>query len=253
MSTLRIFLFSCLFLGCNNQGQLGEEALFTESGLEYIYLKVGSGIRAEAGNEVLAHCVLKIGDSTVFWSTRADEDPFSFVYMHTKLIPGFQETIGLMRQGDRLKVIIPPELGYGDRGFGELPPDASLSFDIEMLEVRDLMLWVADSVFNVWQQEGPEAGMAKLEEYRSRPDINNHERQLMILGSRLKNDGRLNDWFDIVALRAKQYPNSFSAQFALGSSHEERGEQKLALAAYQEALRVSPENPAALSKVQALQ
>ena len=74
----------CLFIsGCDaKQSWLGEDAIVTPSGLEYIVLQKGNGPAPLAGNEIVAHCVLKIGDSTIFWNTRNDGDKFTFVYKH---------------------------------------------------------------------------------------------------------------------------------------------------------------------------
>ena len=153
-------IFVWLWISCSNQEKLFfEDAETTSSGLEYKFLNKGEGPAPSAGNEVKAHCILKIGDSTVIWNTREDVKPFIFIYAQTKLIPGFDETIGLMVQGDRMKVIIPPELGYGSNGFGDVPANAYLSFDIELLEVNDLMLWIADSLFEKYQKQGSSAAI----------------------------------------------------------------------------------------------
>ncbi len=248
------FLFILLLFGCSEKKPqfLGEEAINTDSGLEYIVLNKGDGQSAVAGNEVLAHCTLKVGDSSVIWDTRGAE-PFKFVYSYTSLIPGFDEIIGLMNQGDRYKVIIPPHLGYGSNAFGDVPANAYLSFDIELLEINDIMLWISDSLFNTWLSEGSEKALADYQSMESNPRYHLHERQLMILGSKLKNDGRLNDWFEVTKLRAQKYPESFSALFALGSAHEDRGERKLAITAYKKCLVISPQNPAAQSKLLSLE
>jgi hypothetical protein len=250
------YLFIILLLtGCSSQENnwLGDDALSTESGLTYMVLNEGHGATPVAGNEVIAHCTLKIGDSTVFWDTRETNEPFTFVYKHTSLIPGFDETIGLMQQGDRLKAVLPPELAYGPRGFGDLPANAWLSFDIEILEVNDMMLWVADTLFAEWLDNGKDAAITRYNHMKETDSYQLNERQLMILGSQLKKDGRLNDWFDVVQLRVSEYPESFSANFALGAAYEERGQKSKALQAYLDCLLVSPDNPAAVVKVRQLE
>ncbi len=244
------FLISC----SNQEIQFLENAETTASGLEYKFLNKGEGPAPVAGNEVKAHCILKIGDSTVIWSTREDEKPFIFIYAQTKLIPGFDETIGLMVQGDRMKVIIPPELGYGPNGFGDVPANAYLSFDIELLEVNDLMLWIADSLFEKYRQLGSAAAMGYYDHLKNDTvHYTMHERQLTALSGLLKNDGRLNDAFAVMKLRAKDYPDSFGAHFALGSTYEERGDKKEAITEFRRCLEISPENPAATNKLLGLE
>ena len=240
-----------LFIACSGQEKpFLENAETTESGLEYKFLNKGEGPAPVAGNEVKTHCILKIGDSTVIWSTREDDKPFTFIFAQTELIPGFDETIAMMVLGDRIKVLIPPELGYGPNGFGDIPANAYLSFDIELLEVNNLMLWISDSLFERYRQQGSGAAMEYYDDLKiDTVHYTMHERQLSVLAGLLKNDGRLNDAFEVLKLRASEYPESFGAQFALGSTYEERGDKKEAIAAFKRCLEISPENQAATNKL----
>ncbi len=248
-------MIACLLISCSSQQKpFLENAETTSSGLEYKFLKKGAGPAPVAGNEIKTHCILKIGDSTVIWSTRDDDKPFTFIYAQSELIPGFDETIGLMIGGDRVKVLIPPDLGYGPNGFGDIPANAYLSFDIEILEVNDLMLWIADSIFEKYRLQGSAAAMEYYTQIKNDTvHYTMHERQLSVLSGLLKNDGRLNDTFEVIKLRASEYPESFGAHFALGNTYEERGDKKEAITAFRKCLELSPENPAATNKLLGLE
>jgi len=110
----------------------------TESGLKYSIINKGDGPKAEDGKEIHTHCILSLEGGKEIWSTRGGET-FNFVLGQTSLIPGFDETITLMQVGDRFEVTIPSELGYGERGAPpDIPPHATLIFDIEVMDVVDL-------------------------------------------------------------------------------------------------------------------
>ena len=109
----------------------------TESGLEYILVSEGTGIKAAAGNTVSVHYTGYLEDGTIFDSSVKRDQPFSFVLGMGRVIKGWDEGVALMKIGDKVRLIIPSELGYGERGAGGvIPPNTTLIFDIELLEVK---------------------------------------------------------------------------------------------------------------------
>lgn len=109
----------------------------TESGLEYILVKEGNGIKAAAGNTVNVHYTGYLEDGTMFDSSVKRDQPFSFILGMGRVIKGWDEGVALMKVGDKVRLIIPSELGYGERGAGGvIPPNATLVFDVELLEVK---------------------------------------------------------------------------------------------------------------------
>jgi peptidylprolyl isomerase len=253
---LILIIAATIFASCQQKEDkptyLGDTAQFTESGLEYIFLREGNGPEAELGNELTTDCLLKVGDSTTVWQT-TPEEPFVFIYSTTGLIEGFVETIGMMKEGDKIKVIIPPELGYGDQEDELIPANAYLSFEIDLMKVEDPKLWIADTLLGAFQQGGKEQG---LEAYRAmKQDTVNYnltERHLNVLGKLLENDGRLNDSYEVALLRVEEYPDSFGAHFALASVYAKRGEKDRAREEYNRCLEISPDNPAVLRMIEAL-
>ena len=110
------------------------DAIKTETGLQYIILKQGTGKETpKAGDQVTVHYTGKLLDGTVFDSSVERNEPAQFII--GKVIPGWNEALVEMKKGEKRTLIIPPELGYGERGFpGVIPPNAYLVFDVELLE-----------------------------------------------------------------------------------------------------------------------
>ncbi|MCC5899981.1 MAG: FKBP-type peptidyl-prolyl cis-trans isomerase [Phormidium sp. BM_Day4_Bin.17] len=108
----------------------------TESGLKYEKLETGDGAQPQTGQTVMVHYTGMLEDGTVFDSSRERNRPFSFRIGVGQVIRGWDEGVGMMHVGDRWKLTIPPELGYGERGAGGvIPPNATLIFDVELLRI----------------------------------------------------------------------------------------------------------------------
>ena len=109
----------------------------TESGLKYVDLVVGTGREAAAGNLATVHYTGWLTNGTKFDSSVDRRDPFSFPIGSGKVIRGWDEGVAGMKVGGKRKLTIPPQLGYGARGAGGvIPPNATLVFDVELLEVK---------------------------------------------------------------------------------------------------------------------
>jgi len=109
----------------------------TASGLEYIEVEAGMGAQAEAGKDVSVHYTGKFQDGRVFDSSLARGVPISFQLGVGRVIKGWDEGIALMKVGGKAQLVIPPELAYGKNGAGEvIPPDTTLVFDVELVEVK---------------------------------------------------------------------------------------------------------------------
>lgn len=109
----------------------------TASGLRYTDIKPGAGETVcGRGQTVIVHYTGWLEDETKFDSSRDRNDPFSFPVDCGYVIPGWDEGVKGMRVGGIRRLVIPPELGYGARGAGGvIPPNATLVFEIELLEI----------------------------------------------------------------------------------------------------------------------
>jgi peptidylprolyl isomerase len=109
----------------------------TASGLEYIEIEAGTGAQAEAGKTVSVHYTGTLQDGTEFDSSVSRGVPIEFPLGAGRVIKGWDEGIALMKVGGKAQLIIPPEIGYGDQGAGGvIPPNATLVFDVELVDVK---------------------------------------------------------------------------------------------------------------------
>jgi FKBP-type peptidyl-prolyl cis-trans isomerase len=107
------------------------------NGLQYEDVVVGSGTMAEPGMNVSVHYSGWLTDGTPFDSSRDRGQPFKFQLGAGQVIQGWDEGVKGMRIGGKRKLTIPPDLGYGARGAsGVIPPNATLVFDVELLDVK---------------------------------------------------------------------------------------------------------------------
>jgi FKBP-type peptidyl-prolyl cis-trans isomerase len=108
----------------------------TQSGLAYQDKVVGTGATATAGKTVSVQYTGWLPDGTKFDSSRDRNEPFDFPLGAGHVIPGWDEGVAGMKVGGRRLLVIPPALGYGPSGTGPIPPNATLVFDVELLNVH---------------------------------------------------------------------------------------------------------------------
>lgn len=127
------------------QKKMAEEALEklaagfqkTESGLRYQIIQKGNGKQAEKGKKVSVHYQGALENGQVFDSSYKRKQPIDFTLGIGQVIEGWDEGIALLQVGDKARFVIPSYLGYGSRGAGGvIPPDATLVFDVELMDVK---------------------------------------------------------------------------------------------------------------------
>ncbi|WP_111309093.1 peptidylprolyl isomerase [Confluentibacter sediminis] len=109
----------------------------TSSGLRYQILQKGDGKKAEKGKKVSVHYKGQLIDGTVFDSSYKRNQPIDFALGVGQVIPGWDEGVGLLKVGDKARFVIPSDLAYGSAGAGGvIPPNATLVFDVELMDVK---------------------------------------------------------------------------------------------------------------------
>jgi peptidylprolyl isomerase len=125
--------------GAPNEATTVNEADYqtTASGLKYYDLVVGDGATPKAGQQVTVHYTGWLQDGGKFDSSLDRGQPFTFAIGQGQVIPGWDEGVMTMKVGGKRQLVIPPELAYGEQGAGGvIPPNATLVFDVELLDVQ---------------------------------------------------------------------------------------------------------------------
>ncbi len=109
----------------------------TATGLKYVDEVPGTGALPKQGQPVKVHYTGWLENGTKFDSSVDRGQPFEFVLGVGQVIKGWDEGVSTMKIGGKRKLIIPPQLGYGERGAGgAIPPNATLIFDVELLAAK---------------------------------------------------------------------------------------------------------------------
>ncbi len=141
--TAIILLTAILVVGCSSGPRTypGEPTTMEKkslpSGLSYMEIKEGTGEQARAGQQVTVHYTGYLTNGQKFDSSVDRGKPFTFTLGTGQVIKGWDQGVEGMKVGEKRKLIIPPDLGYGSRGAaGVIPPNAELVFDVELLGVK---------------------------------------------------------------------------------------------------------------------
>ena len=115
----------------------GSSEVTTPSGLKYTDLVVGSGAQPQTGQTAVVHYTGWLLDGKKFDSSKDRGQPFSFPVGRGRVIKGWDEGVATMKVGGTRRLTVPPDLGYGAQGAGGvIPPNATLTFEVELLDVR---------------------------------------------------------------------------------------------------------------------
>ncbi len=116
---------------------LPTEEKISDSGLRYLDHIIGNSESIKSGQEAIVHYSGYLADGTKFDSSHDKGSPFSFPLGQGRVIKGWDEGIVGMKKGGKRTLIIPPELGYGERGAGGvIPPNAILMFEVELVDFK---------------------------------------------------------------------------------------------------------------------
>lgn len=109
----------------------------TDSGLRYQIIQKGSGAKATQGKNISVHYKGQLADGRVFDSSYERKQPIDFTVGVGQVIKGWDEGLQLLQVGDKARLVIPSHLAYGSQGAGGvIPPNATLIFDVELMDVK---------------------------------------------------------------------------------------------------------------------
>ena len=109
----------------------------TPSGLIYVITRHGEGPQPKTGDTVSVHYTGVLTNGTKFDSSLDRGQPFAFELGAGRVIKGWDEGIARLHVGDQATLIVPSALGYGPKGIGPIPPDATLVFIVELVGIQE--------------------------------------------------------------------------------------------------------------------
>ena len=215
----------------------------TASGLTYVITSRAKGRRPKTGETVLVHYTGTLTDGTKFDSSQDRKEPIAFPLGRGAVIKGWDEGIAQMGIGDSAVLIIPPRLGYGEKGAGGvIPPNATLVFVVTLVDVKGEAL--SEVLLKIIDERGIDAAVAEYRGLKERGfgDLYTSEGDINNLGYRLLNRKRVPEAIEILKLNVEAYPASANVYDSLGEAYFISGNTPLAIQHYEKSLSLDPGN-----------
>jgi peptidylprolyl isomerase len=108
----------------------------TSTGLQYLEESAGSGETPKAGDIVTMHYIASLLDGTELSNTYTFDEPINTVWGLNRLLPGWEEGLGMMKPGGKAKLVLPADLAFGVEGYGIIPPNSQIVMQVELLSVE---------------------------------------------------------------------------------------------------------------------
>ncbi len=248
-----IFLLVIAFTAIVNAQN--QDTVTTESGLKYIVLENGNGEHAVNNKAVEVNYTGYLPDGKVFDSSFKRKEPIEFVLGEGQVIKGWDEGIALMNVGDKYRLIIPPDLAYGDKGAGDaIPPNSTLIFDVELLSVSEPKTPITDALVDEIINGGIDAAIKKYYDLKKNhpDDYNFKESELNTFGYQLLQNGNVDEAIKIFKVNVESYPNSFNVYDSLAEAYMAKGDKENAIKNYKKSLELNPDNENAKDMLQKL-
>ena len=225
----------------------------TPSGLTYLVTKRGGGRTPKTGETVLVHYTGLLTDGTKFDSSRDRNEPIAFPLGTGRVIKGWDEGIAKLGVGDQAVLVIPPALGYGDRGAGGvIPAGATLVFVVELVDIRGPA--VSQALTEALEKGGIAGAVARYRELAARNFAGYFasEDDLNGLGYTLLRQNRVADAVEIFKLNVEAHPASANVHDSLGEAYMLSGDTARAVESYRKSLELDPKNANASAMLEKL-
>jgi hypothetical protein len=231
-----------------------QDTVTTSSGLKYIILEKGNGVKAEIGKEVSVNYTGYLPDGKVFDSSYKRGRPIKFILGEGEVIKGWDEGIALMQVGDKFRLIIPPQLAYGETGAGAIPPNATLIFDTQLMAVNVPKLSLTDSLIMSIITNGPDSAENKFHEIikNAKDKYDLDEDKFLMLGYRLLQGNMFKQALEIFKMNVELHPDSFDAYDGLSEGYLANGNLEMALESCKKSLQINPDNENAKEQLKRL-
>lgn len=232
----------------------GIKAVTTSSGLTYLITHRGNGRKPKAGETVLVHYTGTLIDGKKFDSSHDRHEPLAFSLGIKQVIQGWDEGIALLGIGDQAILIIPPALGYGEKGAGNvIPPNSTLVFFVELVDIRGAS--VSGLLSKTLSEKGLEAALKQFSELKAGnfADVVMNESELNGLGYRLMRQKKFKEALEFLKLNVEMYPQSANVYDSLGEAYLQIGDKNQAITNYRKSLQLDPNNTNALEVLKKLE
>lgn len=213
------------------------------SGLTTVFLHRANGKKPGVGQTVLVHYTGTLVDGTKFDSSLDRKEPIAFALGKGAVIKGWDEGIAQLGIGDKAVLVIPPQLGYGAKGAGNvIPPNATLIFVVELMEVRGEAL--SSILLRLISTKGIVPAIAEYRRMKAAGfgDVFVSEGDLNGLGYRLMGQNKLVEAIEILKLVVEAWPQSANAYDSLGEGCARAGDKAEAIKNYERSLELDPNN-----------
>ncbi len=214
----------------------------TASGLRYIFMQSGTGKQPTTGELAIVHYTGTLLDGSIFDSSR-DREPFAFRLGKGQVIRGWDEGIALLRVGDRAMFIIPANLAYGERATASIPANATLIFDVELLDVKKKS--VGDEIATALDKKKGVGEAWKRYRQLSKKQFDGYhlsEGELNMLGYKYLQAEKIEQAIAIFQMNVDAFPDSYNVYDSLGEAYMIHGENAMAIKYYNKSLALNPKN-----------
>jgi tetratricopeptide (TPR) repeat protein len=203
---------------------------------------------------VVVHYTGTLTNGVRFDSSHNGGQPLAFKLGVGQVIKGWDEGIALMRAGDRAILVIPPKLGYGAKGAGSaIPPDATLIFVVELLDIKPTSM--TDVLSKTLTDKGMDAMVTRYRELKAAggEEIYASEGDMNGWGYRLLGKKKIPEAVEVFKLNVEAYPQSANVYDSLAEAYVVQGDKPRAIENYRKALEINPQMESARKALRELE